>query len=109
MVNEEHEVIGRDTATPVRRNADMRDLLQTGSCRTWQMPVLLSLLPFFYNLINHFTLPRSVVMSGCVINQVTNITKLNEATQSLKASMTIPDSAGQKTFQNRGDELPLWW
>ena len=104
MANEE---IGAGTATPVRRNADMRAILQTGACQI-MMPLFLSLLPFFYNLINNFTLPRSVVMSSCVINQVTNITKLNEATQSLKASMMIPDSAGKKTFQS-GDELPLWW
>ncbi len=96
-----NEEIGAGTATPVRRNADMRAFLQTGGCQI-AMPLLLSLLPFFYNLINNFTLPRSVVMSSCVINQVTNITKLNEETQSLKASMN------KKTFQS-GDELPLWW
>jgi hypothetical protein len=104
MANEE---IGGGTATPVRRNADMLAILQTGKCR-WQGPVLLALLPFFFSLINNFTMPRSVVMSGCVIHQVTNSTKLNEATQSLKASMTIPGSAGKKTFES-GDELPLWW
>jgi len=85
-----HELFA-DTATPVRHNTKMRSLCQERS--SWLLPLFLSLVPFIYNGIVVFVRPRSVVMTGCVINKVTDPTRLNAVTRSLLVSITIPFGA----------------